>query len=130
MLFDAEFFGDLFGISCTNDVFTYKYDTHSIADDPELVTGSGVGFIKGNEPVDLFESAEIYFSEITFNRKGYGIWDCAYEAVVPSFYDYNKNSFVIVDDTPMNYMCFSNDSSVLFISINEQTQTAFYYLVS
>lgn len=133
MLFDAEFFGDLYGISCSNDIFTYKYYIYGDAEDPECVTGNGVGFINGGEKMDLFESAAmaLYFSEITFNGKGYGVWSSdPRDAVVPAFYDYNKNSFVIVDDTPMSYRCFSNDSSVLFISINEQTQSAFYYLVT
>lgn len=133
LLFDAEFFGDLFGISCSNDIFTYKYDIYGDAEDPECATGNGVGFINGGEKTNLFESAAmaLYFSEITFNGKGYGVWDSdPLYAVVPAFYDCNKNSFVIVDDTPMSYRCFSNDSSVLFISINEQTQSAFYYLVT
>lgn len=120
-------------INCSDDVFTYQYYLFDDEQDPECATRSCVGFMKDEDRLDLFSSAEmgLYFSGISFNTAGYGIWNSGLiQNTLPSFYDINKNAFVIIDNVPKNYQCFVNDSSVLFITVDETTQTVNYYLAS
>lgn len=132
IILNSEIFGNVSGISCSNDVFTYNYYLFNDETDSECATGGGVGFIENESRNNLLEpiNMAVYFYDLHFNEKGYGIWNSdTSDPILPVFYDCNKKSFVVVSDRALDYACFASDTAVLFISVDEAEQSAEYYLV-